>query len=75
MVLQFFDGEKLQIGLFAGSQHVEGDEGGRFVGGSAAVFLEPLFVVDALGAEASDEIFTGIWACFEKTENERAAFG
>jgi hypothetical protein len=39
-----------------------GDEGGGFVGGGAAVFLEPLLFINALGTEAFQEIFAGFVA-------------
>ena len=43
------------IGL-AGGDHVEGDEGAGFVGGDAAVFLEPLLLIEALGAGAGEKL-------------------
>ena len=47
------------VGGFAGAEHFVGDEGGVFVGGDAAVFLEPLFLVDAFFAGAFEELFAG----------------
>ena len=42
--------EKLKAGLLTRRDQVEADEGGGFVGRDAAVFLEPLFFVEAFGA-------------------------
>jgi len=49
-------------GVFVGGDHFEGDEGGGFVGWDAAVLLEPLFLIDALGFEAAEEIGSGFVA-------------
>jgi len=42
-------------GIGAGVEDFVGKEGGVFVGGDAAVFLEPLLFVNALGFEAFEE--------------------
>lgn len=47
---------------FGVGDHFVGDEGGLFVCGSAAVFLEPVFLVNAFGAEASEELSGGFVA-------------
>ena len=48
-------GEEAEVRVFAGGDHFKGDEGGGLVGGDAAVFLEPVFVVDGFGTEAAYE--------------------
>ena len=55
--MQLFEGEEAQIGLGTGGEHFVGDESGGFVGRNAAVFLEPLLLIDALGVNASEESF------------------
>jgi hypothetical protein len=49
----------MEVGIGGGVEEVVGEEGGGFVGGDAAILLVPLFLVDALGAEACEESFTG----------------
>jgi len=53
-------GEELQRDIFAGFDHFVGEEGGGFVGRSAAVVLEPLLFVNALGAKAGEEFGAGL---------------
>jgi hypothetical protein len=36
-----------------------GDKGGVFISWDAAIFLKPLFVIDAFGAETVEEILAG----------------
>ena len=48
---------QVKQGIGAGVEDFVGKEGGVFVGRDAAVFLEPLLFVDALGFEASEEGF------------------
>ena len=43
-------------GGFAGVDHFVSDEGGVFIGGRAAVFLEPAFFIEALGAKFFQEL-------------------
>ena len=49
----------MEIGVGAAVEEFVGEEGGGFVGGDAAVFLVPLFLVNALGAEAFKEVVAG----------------
>ena len=42
----------------AGVKHCVGKEGGVFVGRYAAIFLLPLFRIDAFGFEAAEEMLT-----------------
>ena len=48
-------GQEAQLRLGAARQQLIGDEGGGVVGGNAAIFLEPLFLVEAFGADALEE--------------------
>ena len=52
-------------GGFAGIEEFIGEEGGGFIGGLAAVFLLPLFLVEAFGAKPGDEVFTGVLGLVE----------
>ncbi len=49
---ELVEGEEAEAGVGAGVEEVVGEEGGGFVGVNATVFLEPGFLVEALGAEA-----------------------
>lgn len=59
---EFVEGQEAEGGVGAGVEHLVGEEGGVFVGGDTAVFLEPLLFVNALGTEAGGEGFTGFVA-------------
>ncbi len=49
---EFGKGHEAEVAFLASVEHFVGEEGGGFVGRGAAVFLQPLFLVDALGADA-----------------------
>src|SRR6266478_1283747 len=46
--------------IFAGGDHLVGDEGGRLVGWETAVFLFPLLFIDALGVLPGHPLFRSI---------------
>ena len=48
---------QVEVAVFAGGDQIIGKESARLVSRDAAVFLEPLFLVDALGAETLQELF------------------
>jgi hypothetical protein len=52
---QVVEGQEDEAGIFGGVEEVIGKEGGVFIGREAAIFLEPLFFVEAFGAEAGEE--------------------
>jgi hypothetical protein len=61
---ELFEGEEVEFGVGAGVEHFIGEEGGIFVGGDAAVFLVPGFLVGAFAAEALEEMFAGFVGAF-----------
>jgi hypothetical protein len=62
VVDELIGGEEVEVGEFAGGEEFVREEGGGFVGGEAAIFLKPLFFVDAFGADAGEEIGPGFVA-------------
>jgi len=50
-------GEEMEVGIFAGGDHVVGEESGRFIGWNATILLIPLILVDALGVNPALELF------------------
>jgi hypothetical protein len=49
-------GEVLEAIGFAGGHHREGDERRRLIARQAAILLEPLFFIEALGLRACNEL-------------------
>src|ERR1043166_2766839 len=71
-VAELGEGHEAKGWIFAGVNHVMGDEGGGFVGWDAAILLKPLLLVDALGAQATQEVFAGFVAagfCVDALDN------
>ena len=56
---EFVKGEEMEVGVGAGIEEFVGKEGGGFVGGDAAIFLVPLFLVNALSPKAFEEGVAG----------------
>ena len=54
-VAELGEGHEAKGWIFAGVNHVMGDEGGGFVGWDAAVLLQPLLLINTLGLEAFEE--------------------
>jgi hypothetical protein len=55
-------GKQNESWVGAGVEEVVREEGGVFVGGNAAVFLEPLFFINAFGAETLEKGLAGFVA-------------
>src|SRR6266571_6568440 len=59
---QLLESEELEIAVLTGGDQIVGKEHSGFIGGDTAVFLHPLFLVDALLPEALQELFAGFIA-------------